>query len=121
MSAEGKGDGRERRVQRRISVGLPILVRGKDAGGVRYEDAVHSFDLSRTGLSFATARELAVGDDVEIVIPPSGSVRRPEKEFSTLAQVVRVQNGEADGEKIVGVQFVGPRLNRVFVSESTAT
>lgn len=118
MSAEGKGDGRERRVQRRISVGLPILVRGSDASG-RYEDAVHSFDLSRTGLSFATAREIAVGDDVEIVIPPSGSVRRPEKEFCTLAHVVRVENGEADGERIVGVQFSGPRLNRVFVSEGT--
>jgi c-di-GMP-binding flagellar brake protein YcgR len=115
MSEESQG-GRERRVQRRISVGLPILVRGSDAGG-RYEDAVHSFDLSRTGLSFATGREIAVGNEVEIVIPASGAVRRPEKEFCTLAQVVRVQNGEAEGERIVGVQFLGQRLNRVFVSE----
>jgi hypothetical protein len=53
------------------------------------------------------------------VIPPSGAVRRPEKEFCTLAQVVRVQNGEAEGERIVGVQFLGARLNRVFVSEGT--
>lgn len=114
MSAD---EGRERRVQRRIHVGLPILVRGKDAAGARYEDAVHSFDLSRTGLSFATAREIAVGEDVEIVIPPNGSRRNPEKEFATLAHVVRVQNGATDGERIVGVQFFGPRLNRVFVSE----
>jgi len=114
---KNEGGGRERRVQRRINVGLPILVRGKDAGGVRYEDSVHSFDLSRTGLSYTTAREIAVGEDVEIVIPPSGSLRNPEKEFATLAHVVRVQNGAADGERIVGVQFYGPRLNRVFVSE----
>jgi hypothetical protein len=117
MSAgKSAGEGRERRVQRRIHVGLPILVRGSDAGG-RYEDAVQSFDVSRTGLSFATARAIALGDDVEIVIPPSGSLRNTEKEFCTLAHVVRVQNGESASERIVGVQFFGPRLNRVFVSE----
>ncbi len=119
MSAERNKNGRERRVQRRINVGLPILVRGSDAAGFRYEDAVHSFDLSRTGLSFSTAREINVGEDLEIVIPQGGALRSADKEFSTLAHVVRVQNGDAPEEHIVGVQFFGPRLNRVFISEST--
>jgi len=111
--------GRERRVQRRIHVGLAILVRGSDPDGRRFEDSAHSFDLSRTGLSFATARELKIGDDLEIVIPQSGLGPNTPKDFSTLAHVVRVRDGESSGEKIVGVQFYGPRLNRVFVSEST--
>lgn len=119
MSAEQSPDGPERRIQRRIHVGMPILVRGSDAGG-RYEDAVHSFDVSRTGLSFATTREVSVGDAVEIVIPQAGARRNAERDFCTLAHVVRVQRGETDGERMVGVQFAGRHLNRVFVSESTA-
>ncbi len=117
--SEREANGRDRRVQRRISVGLPILVRGADKTGHRYEDAAHSFDLSRTGASFVTTREVGVGEDLEIVIPQGGSGRNPDKDFSTLAHVVRVQPGENDGERIVGVHFFGPRLNRVFVSEST--
>jgi c-di-GMP-binding flagellar brake protein YcgR len=117
MSAEDQGGGPERRVQRRIHVGVPIVVRGTDASGHRFEEAAHSFDVSRTGLSFTTGREINVGADVEIVIPRSGALRGRDREFATLAHVVRVQNGEAEGERIVGVEFVGPRLNRVFVSE----
>lgn len=120
MTPTKENGGRERRVQRRINVGLSIVVRGSDPSGHRYEDAAHSFDLSRTGLSFVTAREVAVGDDLEILIPQGGWSHNPDKDFSTLAHVVGVRKGETDGERIVGVQFYGPRLNRVFVSESTS-
>ena len=61
-----------------------------------------------------------VGDDLEILIPQGGWSHNPDKDFSTLAHVVGVRKGETDGERIVGVQFYGPRLNRVFVSESTS-
>jgi len=120
MSPRQGNGGRERRVQRRVSVGLAVIVRGTDAAGHRFEETAHSYDLSRTGLSFVTPRDLAVGNDLEIVIPQGGWSRTPDREFSTLAHVVRVRDGEKEGERVVGVQFYGPHLNRVFVSESTS-
>lgn len=119
MSAEHSSDGPERRVQKRIHVGVPIVVRGTDAAGHRFEDAAHSFDVSRTGLSFTTGREIAIGADLEIVIPRSGALRSRERDFSTLAHVVRVEDGQVAGEWLVGVHFTETHLNRVFVSEST--
>ncbi|MGH9795152.1 MAG: PilZ domain-containing protein [Candidatus Acidiferrales bacterium] len=118
-AATGDGGGSERRTQRRVTAGLSIIVRGSDAAGHRYEESATSFDLSRTGLSFVTTREIAVGDELEIFIPQGGAFRKLGREFSTLAQVVRVQKDESDKGKIVGVQFLGRHLNRVFVSETT--
>ncbi len=118
-AATGDGGGSERRTQRRVTAGLPIIVRGSDAGGQRYEESTTSFDVSRTGLSFVTTREIAVGDELEILIRQSRGFRNRDREFSTLAQVMRVQKGESDKEKVVGVQFLGRHLNRVFVSETT--
>lgn len=119
MSAGTDGGGSERRAQRRVTAGLPIIVRGNDAAGHRYEESATSFDVSRTGLSFVTTREIAVGDELEVLLPQGGALRKVGREFSTLAQVVRVQKDESDKGKIVGVQFLGRHLNRVFVSETT--
>lgn len=119
MSAASGDGGSERRTQRRVTAGLPIVVRGSDAAGHRYEESTTSFDVSRTGLSFVTTREIAVGDELEVLIPQSGGFRNRDREFSALAQVVRVQQGDAEKEKVVGVQFLGRHLNRVFVSETT--
>jgi len=112
--------GSERRVQRRIEVGLPIVVRGTDREGERFEDTAQSYNVSRTGASFSTLRQLEVGMEVELSIPRPGTRREPETDFVTLARVVRVLPEKKDRGRIVGVQFVGPRFHRVFVSESTA-
>ena len=109
---------RDRRVHRRIAVGLPMLVRGIDALGTRFEDAVQSYDVSRTGASFLTARDLAVGMDVEIVIPHVSNGRSSDADFSTLGRIVRVTAGKSEGEHNVGVEFLGARFRRVFSSES---
>jgi len=46
--------------------------------------------------------------------------RRFENDFETQGRVVHVSESEPDGERLVGVQFVGPRFQRVFRSESAA-
>ena len=107
-------------MQRRVAVGLPMLVRGIDAVGTRFEDAVQSYDVSRTGASFFTARDLDVGMDLEIVIPHVSNGRTSDSDFSTLGRIVRVTPGKSEGERNVGVQFIGPRFHRVFSAESTA-
>ena len=107
----------ERRTQRRIHVGLPLVVRGTEANGRRFEDSTEVRNVSRTGASFATTREIAIGMDLEIVIPKLGLGRSSPNDFETLARVVRVEPGASENERIIGVHFVGPRFHRVFITE----
>jgi hypothetical protein len=47
-------------------------------------------------------------------------MRRQEGDFETQGRVVHVSAPELDGEKLVGVRFVGPRFQRMFRPESAA-
>jgi len=46
--------------------------------------------------------------------------RRSENDFETLGRIVHVSATPTEGERVVGVQFIGPRFQRVFRSESAA-
>jgi len=46
--------------------------------------------------------------------------RREENDFETLGRVVHVTESQPGGERVVGVQFVGPRFQRMFRPESAA-
>jgi len=113
----------EQRTDRRIAVRLPLTVRGKDSRGVIFQEETSSENLCRSGAAFVTRFDLAVGCDVEIHIPiAQSSVRRKdmESDFATRGRVVHVKSAESQGEKIIGVQFTGPRFRRMFLSESAA-
>jgi hypothetical protein len=90
---------------------------------VIFQEETSSENLCRSGAAFVTRFDLAIGCDVEINIPiAQNSVRRKEAEsdFTTRGRVVHVNSGEARGEKIIGVQFIGPHFRRMFLSESAA-
>jgi len=129
------------RSERRISVRLPLKVRGRDARGLAFEEETSSENLCRNGAAFVTRFDVAIGSDLEIRIPLSQHVsRRPaperlagpgngnrftgarfnESDFTTNGRVVHVHDSASHGEKLVGVQFTGPRFQRVFRSESAA-
>jgi len=113
----------EQRTDRRIAVRLPLTVSGKDSRGVIFQEETSSENLCRSGAAFVTRFDLAVGCDVEIHIPiAQSSVRRKdmESDFATRGRVVHVKSAESQGEKIIGVQFTGPRFRRMFLSESAA-
>lgn len=121
MKRPGSAQNSDRRIQRRIAVGLPMTVRGTDAAGIRFEDASQTHNVSRTGVSFITSRELKLGMDVEIAISREGA---RDSDFQTLAHIVRVEPAEPDApakdapqQYLIGVQFIGPRFHRVFVNE----
>ena len=68
-----------------------------------------------------TRFDVAVGSDLEILIPFSQTgARRREPDFATQGRVVHVRDAQGDGERLVGVQFTGPRFRRLFHSESAA-
>lgn len=119
--------GSKQRSERRISVRLPLEVRGRDARGVAFEEETSSENLCRNGAAFVTRFDLAIGSDLEIRIPFSryASRRSPridqtEKDFATYGRVVHVGESQQPGERLIGVQFTGPRFQRVFRSESAA-
>lgn len=109
------------RAERRIAVRLPLRVRGRDTRGVVFEEETASENLCRGGAAFVTRFDLAVGSDLEIRIPSSYyATQRKEPDFATQGRVVHVGNSQTEGEKLVGVQFTGPRFRRLFHSESAA-
>jgi hypothetical protein len=110
----------QQRSERRISVRLPLKVRGRDARGVSFEEETSSENLCRNGAAFVTRFDVAIGSDLEIRIPFSRyASRRTEADFATSGRVVHVAEAQP-GEHYVGVQFTGPRFQRVFRSESAA-
>src|SRR6266852_1599942 len=132
----------QQRTERRISVRLPLRVRGRDSRGVAFEEDTSSENLCRTGAAFVTRFDVAIGSDLEICIhfsqysgarrhqpvrlggPANGNrlaaPRISESDFDTHGRVVHVASSQSGNEKLVGVQFTGPRFQRVFRSESAA-
>lgn len=109
------------RTERRISVRLPLRVWGKDARGFSFEEETASENLCRSGAAFRTRFDVAIGSSLQIRIPLQGpAMRRDENDFETQGRVVHVSPSEPDGERVVGVQFVGPRFQRMFRPESAA-
>jgi hypothetical protein len=118
------------RSERRIAVRLPLKVRGRDSRGFAFEEDTSSENLCRNGAAFVTRFDVAIGSDLEIHIPFSQYASRRvdrfvgarinDADFATQGRVVHVADSESQGEKLVGVQFTGPRFQRVFRSESAA-
>lgn len=111
----------KQRSERRISVRLPLRVRGRDARGFSFEEDTSSENLCRGGAAFRTRFDVAIGSNLQIRIPSQNQVaRRGESEFETQGRVVHVTEPLTSGERVVGVQFTGPRFQRVFRPESAA-
>lgn len=105
--------GGEKRQSRRLEVSLPMLVRGADKHGIRFEDTAQSYNISREGASFLTTRELEVGQSLDLIIPGRGYGGR--SDFETIGEIRRLIPKD-DGQWEVGMLFVGRRL-RTFMSE----
>ncbi len=130
----------KQRSERRIAVRLPLKVSGRDSHGFAFEEDTSSENLCRNGAAFVTRFDVAIGSDLEIRIAfsqygsrraqperlgggPANGNRMPganESNFATHGRVVHVADSQSGGEKLVGVQFTGPRFQRLFRSESAA-
>jgi hypothetical protein len=107
----------ERRRERRVPVHLPIVVRGTDLTGASFEERTSSENLCRGGAAFVTRYPLHLGIQLEIKIPVPPTAASQDTEFSTRGRIVHLKQGSGEHELIVGVEFTGPRFNRMFVSE----
>jgi c-di-GMP-binding flagellar brake protein YcgR len=117
MSGEDALSTQKRRKERRISVRLPMQIRGKDIEGAAFEESTQSENLCRGGAAFVLRRKLDRGASLEIRIPLPAPAGTSEAEFSTVGRVVHIAEGEKEAEKMVGVEFTGPRFRRIFQTE----
>ncbi len=110
----------ERRRERRVTVHLPLKIRGTDRDGVSFEDATRTENVCRGGVAFATQRRVAMGTNLEISIPvpPRGS--EPAGDFTTRGRVVHIVSAAGNREMVVGVEFTGPRFHHLFTSEAVS-
>jgi len=110
------------RAERRIAVRLPMQVTGRDSRGVSFTEETSSENLCRGGAAFVTRFEVAIGSDLDIRIPVAQQVWKREEDtsFVTRGRVVHISPATGPGDHLVGVQFTGPRFQRVFRSESAA-
>ena len=109
----------ERRSERRLRVRLPVGVRGTDRNGAGFDEKTFSEDVCRGGMAFLLSRALEPGTDVEIHLSlPSPDASSEFTDFATRGQVRHIQASQSGS--VVGVAFVGPRLHRLFLSESAA-
>jgi hypothetical protein len=98
-----------------------LKVRGRDSRGVVFEEETSSENLCRNGAAFMTRFDVAIGSNLEISIPFANyASRRREADFATQGRVVHVVDAATQGERLVGVQFIGPRFQRVFRPENAA-
>src|SRR5579885_110238 len=85
--AQGK-----QRSERRISVRLPLKVRGKDSRGFAFEEETSSENLCRNRSASLTRFQLAIGSNLVIRIPSSAdSARRAQSDFATQGRLVHVR------------------------------
>jgi len=90
-----------------------------DLTGATFEEHTSSENLCRGGAAFATRYPLNLGIHLEIQIPVVPTPASEATEFFTQGRIVHVKPGRSQHELIVGVEFTGPRFNRIFVSEAT--
>jgi hypothetical protein len=90
-----------------------------DLTGATFEEHTSSENLCRGGAAFATRYPLTLGIHLEIQIPVVPTAASVDTEFFTQGRIVHVKPGRTQHELIVGVEFTGPRFNRIFVSEAT--
>lgn len=99
----------ERRRFQRISLQVPLFIRGRDAYGEQFVDLGKTLDISALGALVASPRPLAINDVVTLTIPaPSitSSALVPSGMPPIQARVKRQQ--EAGDVHLVGLEFLKP-------------
>lgn len=119
MSTTNAATQRERRMDRRVAVHLPLEIRGTDGAGKPFLENTQSVNVSRRGVAFMLRRDIDRGANIEIRIPAARTIPGKEAEdFSTVGRVVHVKNIEGAIDLLIGVEFTGRSFQRIFVSES---
>lgn len=97
--------------QKRMTLNLPVEVRGEDVRGSRFTELTRSVNVSGGGLLFESHHQLAVGSRLVLTIELPLSLRHhfgDRDTYRARAVVCRVEPLEGGGVRRVGARFLGP-------------
>lgn len=110
ISNTGQRVGVQRRISPRISLQVPVFVRGTDASGVEFVELTKTVNISATGACIASAHLLRADQIVQLTIPapsPLPSSFVPTETPPIAAKVLRRQ--DLAGEMLLfGLEFLRP-------------
>jgi len=95
--------------EKRVTLNLPVEVRGEDIAGVYFTEHTRSINVSGGGICFESHRTLAVGSRLQLAIELPVSLRRHfgDKDVyrarAVVCRVVRTPGSEAQS---VGARFL---------------
>ena len=110
----------ERRRESRVAAQFPMVVRGIDSMGYSFEEHTSSQNLCRGGAAFSLHSPLVLGDELEIEIPGLPTMASEDAEFWMPCRIVHLMVGTERRELIVGIEFIGPFFDPVFVPDATS-
>jgi hypothetical protein len=96
--------------EKRVSLHLPVEVRGEDAGGARFTEYTRSVNVSGGGICFESHRAIAVGARLHLSIELPASLRRHfgnKDVYAARAVVCRVERFEGEEVARIGARFLG--------------
>jgi hypothetical protein len=95
--------------EKRVTLHLPVEVRGTDAAGVPFTEHTRSVNVSGGGICFESHRQLAVGERLQLAIELPVSLRRhfgDQDVYRARAVVCRVERPTGSEGARVGARFL---------------
>jgi hypothetical protein len=103
----------ERRRRNRLSIQVPVWVRGREPGGTAWEEVAASLDASESGLALVLSRSVRTGQVLHLSVPLPQRFRQYDLSSSFYRVYGLVRDSRAvDTRSRVGVMFLGPNPPR---------
>jgi len=103
----------ERRRRNRLSIQVPVWVRGREPGGTAWEEVAASLDASESGLALVLSRAVRTGQVLHLSVPLPQRFRQYDLSSSFYRVYGLVRDSRAfDARSRVGVMFLGPNPPR---------
>jgi len=97
--------------KKRISLRLPVQVRGLDAGDHAFEEVTQCLNVSADGILFESGQRLLIGTRLNLRIDIPSPLRRHfggEPIWETPAVITRLEATEGQSVVRVGARFIEP-------------
>lgn len=105
----------DRRGRGRMSIHLPVRVRGRDLSGGNWEEVSASVDASVSGLAILVEHAVQTGQVLQLSVPLPSRLRQYDLEDASYHVYGLVRRAEPFGSRArVGVLFIGPTLPRGY-------
>jgi PilZ domain len=95
--------------EKRVTLHLPVEVRGEDVGGVRFTEHTRSVNVSGGGICFESHRQVAIGARLRLSIELPVNLRRhfgDQDVYRARAVVCRVERFEGSEAARIGARFL---------------